>query len=272
MMLKKALLWAQKELIEVAERPRLEAEILLAHLLGCRREELVLKKKEDIGFEALKALIERRKKHEPIEYITKKVSFYDFELFIDKGALIPRPESEILVDKALELIKKYNINKVAEIGIGSGALSIALAKHSNVTIKASDISKEALEIAKKNIDKFSLQNKIKLFHCNLDEKLGEYELLISNPPYIDPSYPLAKNVKDYEPHTALFAPQKGLKILFDIVNLIKKKDIKFAICEIGFDQKDAVAKKAKELQLQGELKFYQDLAGFDRGFVYKMEN
>ncbi len=269
MMLKKALLWAQKELIDVVERPRLEAEILIAYLLGCRREELILKEIEDIDFEALKALIDRRKNHEPIEYITNKVSFYDFELFIDKGALIPRPESEILVDKALELIKKHDINKVAEIGIGSGALSIAIAMHSNVTINASDISKEALEIAKRNIEKFSLQNKIKLFHCNLDEKLGEYEFLISNPPYIDPSYPLAKNVKDFEPHTALFAPQKGLKILFDILNLIKEKDIKFVVCEMGYDQKKAIAKKAKELQLDGELKFYKDLAGFDRGFVYK---
>lgn len=269
-MLKKALLWAQKELRRVVERPRLEAEILIAHLLKCRREELILKEIEDIDFNALKSLVDRRKNHEPIEYIVNKVSFYDFELFIDKGALIPRPESEILVEKALELISKYKIKKVAEIGIGSGALAIALAKHASVQIKASDISKEALSIAQKNIKKFSLQEKIKLFHCNLDEELGEYELLISNPPYIDKNYPLEKNVKDFEPHCALFAKNKGLGVLFEILEMIKVKKIPYAVCEMGYDQKKAIEKKAKELKLEGKLEFYQDLAGFDRGFVYTL--
>ncbi len=165
MMLKKAHLWAQKELKGYVERPRLEADILLAHLLNCRREELILKEIEDIDFDVLKPLIERRKKQEPVEYITNKVSFYDFELFIDKGALIPRPESEILVDKVLELISKYKIKKVAEIGIGSGALSIAIARHSQADIEASDISNDALKIAQKNIENFNLSDRIKLHEC-----------------------------------------------------------------------------------------------------------
>ena len=268
MMLKRALLWAQKELRGAVERPRLEAEILLAHILNCRREELVLKEIEDINFDTLKSLVERRKNQEPIEYITNKVSFYDFELFIDKGALIPRPESEILVEKALELIKKYNITKVAEIGIGSGALSIAIAKHSDVVIEASDISKEALNIAKKNIDSFNLSDRIKLINCNMFDCFGDFELLISNPPYIDPEFKLEKNVVAYEPHTALFAPNKGLELLFKILKEIKNKSIKYAVCEMGYDQREPILNYAKELGLDGKLEFYKDLANLDRGFVY----
>jgi len=269
MMLKKALLWAQKELKDVAERPRLEAEILISHLLNCSRTELILKEIEDINFDSLKELIERRKKHEPIEYITKKVSFYDFELFIDKGALIPRPESEILVEKALELIAKLNIKKVAEIGIGSGALSIAIAKHSLVTIEASDISKDALKIAKKNIENFSMQDRIKLHNCSMFECFDNFELLISNPPYIDPDFKLEKNVANFEPHSALFAPNRGLELLLQILDTIKQKDIKYAVCEMGYDQKKPLQTYAKEIALSGKLEFYKDLAGLDRGFVYE---
>ncbi len=271
MMLKKALLWAQKVLTGKVERPRLEAEILLAHLLNCRREELILKEIEDIDFNSLKALIERRCEQEPIEYITNRVSFYDFELFIDKGALIPRPESEILVDKALELIKKHNIRKVAEIGVGSGALSIAIARHSKVDIEASDISQDAIKIAQKNINSFKLQDRIKIHKCNMAECFGNFDLLISNPPYIDPNFKLEKNVAAFEPHTALFAPNKGLAILFEILKLIKAKNIKYAACEMGYDQKEAISQKAKELNLPGKLEFYKDLAGLDRGFVYIYE-
>ena len=271
MMLKKAHLWAQKELKGAVERPRLEADILLAHLLNCRREELILKEIEDINFEELKPLIERRKNQEPIEYITNKVSFYDFELYIAKGALIPRPESEILVDKALELINRYNINTVAEIGVGSGALSIAIARHSKVDIEASDISKDALKIAQKNIDFFNLSDRIKLKECSMFDCFSGFELLISNPPYIDPDFELEKNVVAFEPHTALFAPNRGLELLYKILEEIKSKNIKYAICEMGYDQKEPLANYAKEIGLSGKLDFYKDLAGHDRGFVYLCE-
>jgi len=268
MMLKKALLWAQKELRDAVDRPRLEAEILLSHILNCRREELILKEIEDIDFDRLKLLIYRRKNQEPIEYITNKVSFYDFELFIDKGALIPRPESEILVEKALYLIKHYNINRVAEIGVGSGALSIAIARHSDVTIEASDISNDALKIAQKNIESFNLSDRIKLHKCSMFDCFKDFELLISNPPYIDPDFKLEKNVANFEPHTALFAPNKGLELLYKILEEIKSKNIKYAVCEMGYDQKEPLSRYAKEIGLNGKLEFYKDLAGFDRGFVF----
>ncbi len=271
MMLKKALLWSQKELRDAVERPRLEAEILLSHILNCRREELILKEIEDIDFNTLKYLVERRKNQEPIEYITNRVSFYDFELYIDKGALIPRPESEILVDKALELIKRFNIKSVAEIGVGSGALSIAIAKHTKVTIEASDISSDAINVAKKNIDNFNLSNRIQLHKCGMFDCFLDFDLLISNPPYIDPDFKLEKNVANFEPHIALFAPNKGLGLLFKILEEIKSKSIKYVVCEMGYDQKEPLSQFANKIGLAGKLEFYKDLAGLDRGFVYIKE-
>jgi len=140
------------------ERGRLEAEILLSYLLGVDRIKLFLMADKELKdqkryFE----LINRRLNSEPIEYITNRVSFFSLDFFIDKDALIPRPESELLVAKALELIKKYNIKKVAEIGIGSGALSIAIALNSNVEIVATDISKDALRVANINIKRYNLE-------------------------------------------------------------------------------------------------------------------
>jgi release factor glutamine methyltransferase len=99
--------------------------------------------------------------------------------------------------------------------------------------------------------------------------LNTPELLISNPPYIDPDVKLEANVANFEPHTALFAPNKGLEILFNILDLIKLKNIPFAICEMGYNQKEQIAKYAKEIGLSGNLEFYKDLAGLDRGFVFK---
>ncbi len=267
MLINKALLWAQKELKEYVERPRLEAEILISHLLNCKREELILKQIEDVDFNKLKELVSRRKRYEPIEYIIKSVSFYKYNFFIDRGALIPRPESEILVEKAIELIKNYNITKVAEIGIGSGALSISIAKECNCFIEASDISSDAIKIANKNIKDFNLNDKIKVKKCSLLDCLNTPELLISNPPYIDPNFKLDKNVLNYEPHTALFAPNRGLKILFDILDIIKEKKIRYAVCEMGYDQKDAIFAYSKKLRLDNKIEFYKDWANLDRGFV-----
>ena len=269
MIVKSALKWATNELKDVTNRPRLEAEILLAHLLNTKREFLLINDTLKVDEDKFKKLINRRKKSEPIEYITNQVSFWDFELFIDKGSLIPRPESELLVEYALNLITKYNIKKVAEIGIGSGALSIAIAKSSNVLIKASDISLDAIAIAKKNIKRFNLEDKIEVKHCSLLDSIDTPELLISNPPYIDKEFKLDKNILNYEPHTALFAPNRGLEILFNILELIKQKDIKFAVCEMGYDQKEPIKEYAKKLNLKGKLEFYKDLAALDRGFIYK---
>ncbi|NPA28331.1 MAG: hypothetical protein GXN91_04750, partial [Epsilonproteobacteria bacterium] len=109
MKIKEAISWGVRELKDITSRPRLEVEILLSYILGVKREFIILNDNKEVDEVKFKELINRRKNYEPIEYIIKRVSFWDFELFIDRGALIPRPESEILVQKALELIKEYNI-------------------------------------------------------------------------------------------------------------------------------------------------------------------
>ncbi len=272
MKIKDALIWATKELNSFVERPRLEAEILLSYLLNQKREFLILNDTKEIDFKKFKFLINRRKNYEPIEYIIKSVSFYKYNFFIDKGALIPRPESEILVEKAIELIKKYNIKELVEIGIGSGALSICIAKECDVKIIASDISKEAIKIAKKNIEKFNLNDKIEVKNSSLLDSIKTPQLIISNPPYIDKEFKLDKNILEYEPHEALFAPKKGLEILFNILDIIKEKNVKYAICEIGYDQKNSILEYARKIGLNGELNFYKDYSSFDRGFIFINKN
>jgi release factor glutamine methyltransferase len=268
MKIKEALLFGAKRLKEVTLRPRLEAEILLSEVLKRGREFLIINdnlelSKEDL--ERFKELIKRRESFEPIEYITNRVSFWDFELYIDERALIPRPETEILVEKALNLVDRFNLKRVAEVGIGSGAISIAIAKSRDVKIEASDISQDAIEVAKINIKKFNLEDKIVVKECSLLDCLNTPQLLISNPPYISRDFKLDKNILDYEPHTALFADDNGAKILFQLLDEIKKRGIKFAICEMGYDQKEIIKEYASRLNLK--LEFYKDLANLDRGFI-----
>ncbi len=130
--------------------------------------------------------MERRASFEPIEYITKRVSFYSEEFFIDRGALIPRPETEILIDVASELIESYNIKRVVEVGIGSGAVSVVLAKkYKSIEILGTDISIDALKIANINLKLHNLQDRVKVVHTSLLDGIDEdVELIISNPPYI----------------------------------------------------------------------------------------
>ena len=262
-----ALKLASKEL-QNFERPRLEAEILLSFFLGVERVYLHLNSNQELeSFDEFWELILRRKSYEPIEYITKRVSFYSEEFFIQKGALIPRPESEILIDQASRLIEKLGIKSVVEIGVGSGAVSIILAKkHPKLKITATDISKDALKVAQKNIALHSMERRVTLKHCSLaDEVEGEIEFIVSNPPYIAKDAKLEPNVVEFEPEEALFAEDNGTKILKAVVETALKRGAKGVVCEMGFDQKEQMEQFFNSLSLKN-YGFYSDLAGLDRGF------
>lgn len=269
MTLTQALSTAQTQLSETTERPRLEAELLLAYHLGVGRMYLFTHSEETLkdvaGYEVLVA---RRAEHEPIEYITGRVSFYDIELFIAPGALIPRPETEILVEKAAEIIRQNDLQLVAEIGVGSGAVSIVLARmFPRLRIVASDISEEALAIAKKNIKAFGLVDRIELRHASLLEGIEEpIEMIVSNPPYIARDVELEPNVQNYEPHTALFADGEGDALLQEIISLSAERRVRYVACEMGYDQREKISAFVKELGVYS-VEFYVDLAGLDRGFV-----
>lgn len=205
----------------------------------------------------------------PLEYITKKASFYGMDFFIDEDALIPRPETEILVDKATQLITRHNIRQIYEIGVGSGIIAITLClQNPHIQITATDISPTALKIAQKNIAiksalDFTLKSRIRLIHTDLLQGVDftpKDSLIISNPPYIAEDYALPQNVA-FEPKIALFGGKKGDEILRKIIAL----NADFLCCEIGHNQ----GYLADFLCAYKSVEFYKDYAGFTRGFVAK---
>ena len=203
----------------------------------------------------------------PLEYITKKVSFYSQDFFIDCGALIPRPETELLVDKALHLIKTHDIQKIYEIGTGSGIIAIMLCLlNPRIHIIATDISRPALKIARQNILLKSaldstLNSRILLVESDLLKSVDfslKDSLIISNPPYIAEDYAIPRNLA-YEPQNALFGGKNGDEILREIIAL----NADFLCCEIGHNQ----GHLADFLTHYKSVEFYKDYAGFTRGFV-----
>ena len=207
----------------------------------------------------------------PLEYITKKASFYGMDFFIDCGALIPRPETELLVDKATQLIATHNISQIYEIGVGSGIIAISLCLlNPRIHITATDISPTALKIAQKNIAlksavDFTLKSRIRLICTDLLKGTNfapKDSLIISNPPYIAEDYALPRNVA-FEPKIALFGGKKGDEILQKIIAL----NADFLCCEIAHNQ----SYLAEALGAYKSVEFYKDYAGFTRGFVAKRD-
>ncbi|MBW6488731.1 peptide chain release factor N(5)-glutamine methyltransferase [Sulfurimonas sp.] len=251
------------------ERAPREAQLLLMHHLGV--DELWLLTNQNLHVDNYEKLFEwaaRRAKNEPLEYITKKVSFYSEEFFISEGALIPRPETELLIDEVIKNVEDKNRNLTfAEVGVGSGIISIMLAKtFPNAKIIAVDISEAALNIAKINIEKFSLQDRIELRLGSLLEPVSEHvDYLVSNPPYIANDFKLESNLS-YEPQNALFGGEVGDEIIKELLDEVLIRNINFFSCEIGYDQQDRIRNYLNKKQLK-KLEFYKDFSGFNRGFT-----
>ena len=215
--------------------------------------------------------VERRAKNEPFEYITNRVSFYSETFFIKEGALIPRPETELLVDEVCKTFPNFDAEiTFAEVGIGSGIISIILAKkYKNARFIAVDISKEALNIATINIEKFGLSERIELRLGSLLEPIDErVDYLVSNPPYIEDGVELESNLS-YEPQNALFGGAVGDEIIKQLLDVVLNRGIKFFSCEMGYDQKDKIQTYLQEKNFSN-LVFYKDYSGFDRGFTLKV--
>jgi release factor glutamine methyltransferase len=215
--------------------------------------------------------IERRSQNEPFEYITNRVSFYSQEFYIDEGALIPRPETELLIDEVVKNVAdKESEMSFVEVGVGSGIISIMLAKtFPNAKFIAVDISQEALRVARKNIEKFGLEQRIELREGSLLEPITEkIDYLVSNPPYIADDESLESNLS-YEPQNALFGGRVGDEIIQKLLDAVLKQKIKFFSCEMGYDQKDKIRSYLEDKKFKS-LKFYQDYSSFDRGFTLKV--
>jgi len=252
---------------------RKEVEILLFNALRKDKIFLILNQDLEISqsdFLTFQGYLSRRNNSEPIEYIFEKVSFYSEIFHIKQGALIPRPETEILIDKTVEILKKIDNPRILEIGVGSGIISIMLAKMiPNLTILAIDISDDALQIANKNVIDFKVSKQIELRKSNLFQNIldsEEFNLIVSNPPYISNQQSCnLQNELDFEPSIALFGGNIGDEVLQKIIiEFFKRDTTKFLICEMGYDQKDKISNFVDSKE---KLSFYKDLSDLDRGFI-----
>lgn len=263
------------ELKYVTHIPAKEVEILMMHLLEKNTIWLHLNYNSEFSKEKeLEKLIKKRATNYPLEYIINKASFYGEMFNVKEGVLIPRPETEILVENAVEILKdKKEPVKVVEIGTGSGIISVMLAMLvENIKIIAVDINEKALELARENAIKHNVQDKIEFRLSNLYENVNENHifLTISNPPYIANDYKLPENVK-YEPSNALFGGAIGDELLKDIIKQTNDKKIPYLLCEMGFDQKTHLENYFKEFLVES-YSFYKDYENFDRGFTLKFKS
>jgi len=256
----------------VTHIPAKEVEILIGFLLNKNNIWLHLNYNNEFTKEKeLEKLINKRAMDYPLEYIIGKASFYGESFLVKEGVLIPRPETELLVENAVEILKDIKTEtKVLEIGTGSGIISVMLALLlDNVKIIAVDINEKALDLAKQNAKKHNVLDKIDFKISNLYENIKDDDIFmtISNPPYIANNYKLPKNVQ-YEPQNALFGGEVGDELLKKIIDQTYKKDITYLLCEMGYDQKEPLIKYFKSQNIE-DYTFYKDYEKFDRGFTIK---
>ncbi len=248
----------------------LDVEVLLMNVTGFSKTQLYLNtdytlKTEE--YEKFKKFFNRRLKNEPIAYIIEKCEFMGMNFLLNNHTLIPRPDTEILVEKAIEIINKNNFNNALDIGTGSGAIAISLAKYCNINVTALDINDKAIEMAKKNANINKVKN-IEFIQSDIFEKINnKYDIIVSNPPYIKTQdiKTLEKNVKNYEPILALDGGKSGLifyeKITNNAIKYLNKNG--YLMFEIGYDQAEDV-KNIMENNNFYNTTVLKDLSGLDR--------
>ena len=227
------------------ETYKLDNELLLAKVINCTREELLInlqKKIDKIKFNKYLKLVIRRKKNEPIAYIFKTKEFWKNKFYVNKNVLIPRPETEIIVDEVLKITNRYASKNFLDVGTGSGCIILSIIKERpNCYGTAIDISKKALKIANINAKMHHLENKISFINIDIDKfNLNKYDYIVSNPPYINKFElnRLGKNIRLFEPNKALEAGIDGLREIKKLI-LKSRKLLKIngkLIFEIGIKQ------------------------------------
>jgi len=259
----------------VTHIPAKEVEILMLHLLDKNTIWLHLNYNGPFDKEKeLEKLVSKRETNYPLEYLINKATFYGETFNVKEGVLIPRPETELLVENAVEILKeKKKPVKVLEIGTGSGIISVMLALLiEDIKVIAVDINEKAIELAKSNAIKHGVEDKIEFRLSNLYENVNEedIDMTVSNPPYIANDYKLPHNVK-YEPSNALFGGEVGDELLKNIIDQTKEKNIEYLLCEMGYDQKKPLEEYFKNYDVQS-YSFYKDYEMFDRGFTLQFKN
>lgn len=268
-----ALREAARRLADISETPRLDAELLMAHALGMGRSEMLLRQAELVVPVGFAALLVRRMQHEPVAYITGGQAFWDLELAVTPHVLIPRADSETLIDMALEgLIPQ----RILDLGTGSGALLLAaLSAFPEATGIGIDASEAALAVAKGNAERLGFGGRSEWLHRSWREAgwcadLGRFDLILCNPPYVEEHADLSQMVAAHEPHSALFAGPDGLddyRILIPQIPALLSPN-GTAIFEIGHTQADAVHDLASSGGLSTEMR--RDLAGKPRTLRFSL--
>ncbi len=263
------------------ENPRLNAELLLAHSLNLNREELYVRLRREIkeGEKgALERLIQRRISGEPLQYILGQQEFWSIHLKVDPRVLIPRPETELLVEQGLWILSEKTFEQnpsVLEIGTGSGAVAIALAKEvPHIFLVATDISGKALVLAKENAKSAGVQDRIQFVNGDLlspfqpSKETRAFDLILSNPPYIVRSEigSLAKEVRNYEPVIALDGGEDGLEFYRRLISQAPSslREGGWLLLEVGQGQAERVAEQIREGGTFLEPQILPDLAGIER--------
>ena len=254
---------------------QLDSELLMSKIFEKDRKFIILnsnKKLSEEKLEQFNCLINKRLKGEPIAYLLKKKDFWKYEFYVDKGILIPRPDSEVVVDQILKLTNNKDNLRILDIGVGSGCLLLSVLKErKKFNGVGVDISKKCIDISNINASKLKISNRVKFFKSDVDNfNFGKYDLIVSNPPYIKmlDFNNLKKDVINFEPKLALYGGLDGTseirKVIKKSSELIKKNG-KF-ILEIAYDQKNKVIKllRDKGFYINNVLK---DLADNDRCIV-----
>ncbi len=268
-----ALTWATDQLRAASATPRLDAELLLGHILGWERVRVLAEGHAPLAEpwrSAFRALVARRAALEPVAYLVGHKEFYGLDFLVDRGVLVPRPETELLVDLALRYARGLPVQRhpvIADIGTGSGCIAVAVAIHLvDALVYATDISPDALRIAGKNVERYGVAARVRLIQGDLLDALPEpVDLLLSNPPYTILSE-IDEGVRRHEPRLALDGGPDGLdtyrRLLAAAPAALRPGGA--VILEIGAAQGAAVSALALVRVPGARVSVHQDLAGLDR--------
>jgi release factor glutamine methyltransferase len=255
---------AASQLTDISDTPRLDAELLMAEALGVTRSELLLRRMGEAVPGGFAALLERRLRHEPVAYILGRQEFFGLDFRVSPAVLIPRGDSEVVVEAALAAPPEAR--RVLDCGTGSGALLLAvLSRLERARGLGIDRSAEALAVARDNAARLALDDRAEMKLVDWEQEgwaegLGTYDLVLANPPYVEDEADLAPQVRDHEPRGALFAGREGLDayrlLIPRLPGLLSPGGV--AIFEIGAAQADAVTAIAAAAGLSAKL--HHDLA------------
>ncbi len=278
--IQKLLTWITEYLTQKqVDAPRLSAELILSHVLGLRRIDLYVQfsrvvEKEQLA--QLRDLTKRAGLHEPVAYLVGRTEFYSLEIEVTRDCLIPRPETELLVQRTIEFLRtREGPQYVCDLCTGSGCIAIAIARNvPNAKVVGADISAAALAVAARNVAKHGLAERVQLYSGDLFDALvphldvTSFDVVASNPPYVSTAdyEELDKNVKDYEPKEALLGGPEGLDVyrrIFEKIDPFLKSGGGLFL-EISYAQGQSVPQLAEQTGLFTDVKVEKDVHAIDR--------